>query len=245
MNKWLIIVVLSLLSCKSNDIKFELKYSDDFEKTTLNKEWTKETATKQSLEIVSDPLNKKNKVLKLKLNLGDVSGKGRYSNGYRCEVVYSPKDTINTVVKYQFKFLFLESFFKKGEKQGWIMIHQWHDNPALGYTWSDCKGTNPPYNLYVQHNANGDYFLKFTRGLRIGNIDERTTITYKDKLIPNHWYTFENEIKWHVYSDKSYCIPKLGQYFSDKKEKIYQRNMYNQIPNYFKMGLYWSGIEKI
>ena len=86
-----------------------------------------------------------------------------------------------------------------------------------------------------------------TNLINITDINEVSHLTYKDELIPNHWYTFESEIKWHVYGKYSYCKPKLdGEDFSNnKKERIYTtRNMYNSKPNYFKMGLYWSGIEE-
>jgi len=237
-------IILSFLlltnSCSDKE-GFKLKFKDNFE-SGLQEFWKKEIVDSTKLNIVNDPLNKNNKVLQIKLSIGD-----KIRNGFRSEIYVKPFDPINSVTKYSFKFLLPSSFFKKNEKKSWIIIHQWHDYPPYGYSWSDMKKTNPPYNLFIQHNPNGDYYLVYSGGMRIGGIDERSNVIYKEKLKPNHWYTFENEIKWHVKKQKSYCKPKLdGELFSNKRKlKIYTtRNMYNESPNSCKIGLYWDGSEQ-
>ncbi len=241
------VLLIFIFSCKEKIHKlddFKLKFKDNFE-SSLKEFWYKEIADSTRIKIVSDPLNKKNNVLKITLSPGNVVSKGKYSKGFRSEIVAIPKDSINSITKYSFKFMVDESFFKKDELQGWITIHQWHDYPPIGHTWGYAF-TNPPYNLYIQHNPNGDYYLEFSGGIRVNKIDKRSILTYYKKLKPNHWYTFKNEIKWHVYDNKSYCKPKLdGKPFSIKKNvKIYKtRNMYNPKPNSYKMGLYWSNAE--
>ncbi|MGJ8665375.1 MAG: heparin lyase I family protein [Patiriisocius sp.] len=220
---------------------------DDFE-GPLKKIWKKEQQDSSRILTVSDPLNKNNKVLKVDLNIGDYA-----SGGLRTEVLFEPKDSFGYQTNYSFKFLFPDDFFKKGEKKGWFIIHQWHDAPAPGFNWKTYNRiTAPPIHLLVEHNPNGDYYLIFKTGLKIGSMDEIYSVFWKEKLKPNEWYEFSCEVLWSLYNSEGYAAPKLNGEppydFSDevtqKRVKVMRRNMYNSIPNYFKMGLYRSNYEE-
>lgn len=223
------------------------EFKEDFE-NGLQSFWTKELADSTRMDIVKDSFNPKNKILKIDLNLEDYA-----SGGIRSEILMHPKDSFGYKANYSFKFLLPDSFFQKGEPQGWYIIHQWHDAPAPGFNWKTYnRKTQPPIHLLIEHNPNGEYFLYFKTGLEIGEIKEIVPVKWKNKLEPNKWYTFSCEILWSLYNKEGYAAPKLdGEYFLNQtspndtlvNHKIYRRNMYNIIPNYFKFGLYRSGRE--
>ena len=96
--------------------------------------------------------------------------------------------------------------------------------------------SGPPIALSI----NNDYL-----GLKTGvkSMSHKVTYTiFEDKLRPNIWYTFSCKILWS-FDDTGYVEAKLnGEYFKNEEggNRIYNRNMYNIMPNYFKMGLYRS-----
>lgn len=221
---------------------------DDFD-NHLQPFWSKEVADSLRYEIVSDPLDETNSVLKVDLFLED------YSNGLRSEILVFTKDSIGYKTNYSFRFLVPENFFQYDEAPGWIIIHQWHDLPDPGFNWaSQNKATQPPIHLMFERNREGEYDLVFKTGLKTGHMDEIVSVKWPGEILPDTWYTFSCEVYWHVYNNKAYSIPMLdSKYFindefrseqSIEQHKIYRRNMYNALPNYFKFGLYRSGTEK-
>jgi O-antigen ligase len=236
---------LNTIEVKLNKKK---KFSDNFENSYKNF-WLKELADDSRDSIVKDPLDSTNNVLKITNNLED-----RISGGLRSEYLLHSKDSFGYKTNYGFNFFLPENFIKKGEEKGWIIIHQWHDAPAPGFNWSTyARKTQPPVHLLIEHNTNGDYYLFFKTGLEIGDIKEIKIVKWPEKMISNKWYSFSCEIFWSLYSDEGYAIPKLDdKYFvneiSEKdlqlSHKIFARNMYNSIPNYFKFGIYRQGWEK-
>ncbi len=223
-------------------------FSDSFE-NNIQSFWIKEVADITRDSLVKDPTDSTNTVLKITNHLNDY-----ISGGKRAEYLFRPKDSVGQKIKYSFKFLLPESFFKKGELRSSYIIHQWHDEPAPGYNWQTYKRTTePPINLQVEHNPNGNYVLYFLTGLKTGSMDEVVKIKWPENLVPNKWYTFSCEVLWGLYNNKSYSEPKLdNQYFVNRinpkdstlTHKIYRRNLYNSIPNYFKFGLYRQGLQK-
>lgn len=242
----LIIIFLLSTTISCNKAKsFKTKFQDDFE-SGIQDYWLKEVSNESRCVVVKDPLNENNNVLRIKIDTSDYR-----SGGKRSELVVRPNDYIGDITKYSFKFLLPESFFQKEEKEGWIMIHQWHDEPAPGFSWSTYnRKTIPPFTLTFKHTSDGKYVLLVGTGLIIGNINEKVRYIYPESIEPNKWYTFTNEIKWHVYTEKSYAIPQLNgiSFIEENKEqtleKLKFRNMYNSRPNYFKFGLYWGGTAK-
>ncbi|GEQ84850.1 hypothetical protein ULMS_03580 [Patiriisocius marinistellae] len=259
-----LLIVLIFFSCKNDKEIFQKtiiknkeetssnknilkKFEDNFD-VKLNSFWKRENQDSARIKIVNDPLEQENKVLKVDLNLGDY-----VSGGLRSEILIEPKDSFGYKTNYSFKFLLPNDFFKENEDKGWIIIHQWHDSPPPGFGWSTYKEkTQPPLHLLIEHNPDGIYYLYFKTGLKTGGMDEIYTTIWKENLKPNQWYEFSCEVLWSLYNNEGYSIPKLnGNYPFDlkgdtmvKRERIMRRNMYNSLPNYFKMGLYRSGTEK-
>lgn len=232
---FLTILLTHFSSC--NGEKPIQEFSDNF--YTINPYWnTSETTDKTRFEIVTDPLDDRNNVLLFHLFPDDFN-----SGGKRNEFVIRTKDTIGYKVEYSFKFMFPESFFKPDKEQDRIMIHQWHDKPPLGISWQDYKMlTRPPVHLYIQVNPDNKFYIIYAYGLWNKDIKELRHIKYEQPLLPNEWYKFENTIKWEM-DESGYSIPKInGEYLikPDENEagKIYGPNMFNDVPNYFKMGLY-------
>ena len=96
--------------------------------------------------------------------------------------------------------------------------------------------------MFITHDYSNNYFLCFSAGLKRGSLNEKKTLKIKRKLQSNKWYTFSCEVLWSLYN-VGYAEPKLnGRYFSSSKNlddnKIETRNMYNIVPNYFKVGIY-------
>lgn len=224
-----------IISCDNkNTIQ---KFNDEF--NSLDTLWnTSQTSNEKNYKIVSDPKNPENKVIKFKLYPDDY-----VSNGKRSEFTLKTKDTIGLKVHYSFKFLLEPDFFSRLKEQDWIMLHQWHDKPPRHLTWKNYGMlTRPPIHLYIQTNPDDNYFLVYAYGLANKNKKEMRHIIYKAPLEPNKWYTFENEVLWDD-QKSAFSIPKVNNSYliesdEDKEHKIYGANMYNDVPNYYKMGLY-------
>ena len=194
--------------------------------------------------MVNDPLDSTNTVLRITNHIKDY-----VSGGKRAEYLIRPKDFVGQKIKYSFKFLLPESFFRKGEGRNTYIIHQWHDEPAPGHSWETYnKITEPPINSKVKYNPNGNIVLYFLSGLKSGTMNEVVKIKWPENLAPYKWYTFSYEILWGLYNNKSYSAPKLdNQYFVNRinpKDSTLTHNIYNSIPNYFKFGLYRQGRQK-
>ena len=227
----------------------KISYTEDFSLDEVRSFWKMELSDIDRHRIVNDPMDPNNKVLNVELRLED------YASGLRSELVIFTKDSIGYKTNYSFRFMFPESFFREGEDPGWYIIHQWHDLPDPGFNWNtQHKSTQPPIHLSVERDSENQYFLVFSNGLQTGGMDEIVKVKWEETLEPNRWYTFSCEVLWGVYNNRSYSIPKIdGRYMvnghlpadSDiESHKIYRRNMYNSLPNYFKIGLYRSGTEK-
>lgn len=252
---YLLIIALLFSSCNNYRTKSEsFKQSTNYPKTEYSENfengfqsfWTYELADSSRVDIVKDPFDPQNNVLKVDLEIGDY-----VSGGVRTELRMHPRDSFGYTANYSFRFLLPESFFKKDEEKGYHIIHQWHDEAAPGFNWSNYNTkTKPPIHLLIEHNPNGDYFLVFKTGIEIGEIEEIVPARWKEKLRPNKWYTFSCEVLWSLYNKEGYAEPSLdGEYIINydnnldpsSRHRIYRRNMYNIIPNYFKLGLYLSG----
>lgn len=220
-------------------------YKDDFEKNQYNDFWIYEAIDSSRINITDDPVRSDNKVLQVNLKLDDYASGGR-----RSELRLNEMEPLNYLTNYGFDFLLPESFFVESEKPGIIFLHQWHDQADPGFNWStQNKVTHPPIRLFIDTSKAGGYKLVFAAGLETGGMNEVIYSTYKEDLQPNRWYSFNCEILWHIYTQTGYAEPKLdGEYlYTDNNEdeqlrhKIYRRNMYNGIGNYFKFGLYTFG----
>lgn len=255
-SKFSLVVLIGTMICVGcNDSKISVKttkgyiskvttYTDDFE-NDLGDFWSIQAVDESRYKISKDPLNPKNRVLEIHLENEDF-----VAGGHRTEFVLSPKDSFGYKNVYSFKFLLPPSFFKKEDK-GWTMIHQWHDEPPMGYTWKTNKHkTRPPVSLIITNDDEGEKVLNFCAGLVTGNKRDNVVISWPEKLKPNNWYTFSCEIFWSLYDGEGYAIPQLnGIDFTDfanlsefiVSNKIKRANMYNVLPNYFKFGLYHAG----
>lgn len=230
-------VAFAIIICSScQDEIIIQEFEDGF--YTINSYWsTSETNSSDNFKIVDDPVNKDNKALQFRLFPEDYN-----SNGKRNEFILKTKDTIGLKVEYSFDFLFHPEFFKKKEKD-WIMIHQWHDRPPKGVSWKNYKMfTRPPIHLYIQLYPSGVHHLVYAYGLKNKEMSKIKHIKIEKPLEPNQWYTFENTVFWET-SNRAYSVPKINdEYFInaevDVEHKIYGANMFNNVPNYFKMGLY-------
>lgn len=236
MKKFILALLFSIIltSCENKTIQ---EISDDF--NTINPHWsTLQTTDNDSYEIVTDPLNESNKALLFRLLPDDFN-----SGGKRNEFVLKTKDSIGYEVEYSFKFLFYPEFFSKQKEQDWIMIHQWHDSPPIGFNWENYNmQTRPPIQVYIQTNPNGKFYIIYAYGLFDKNKKELRHIKFKEPIDSNIWYSFKNKIYWNT-NETGYSIPQINdEYLIDKKEdtdhKIWGANMFNNVPNYFKMGLY-------
>ena len=220
-------------------------FEDDFEN---GKEdfWKSHMADEARSEVVDDPLNPDNKALSITLTLDDYDRGGR-----RTEHVVVSKDSFGYLNKHGFKFMLPESFFAEEEKSGWYIINQWHDHPPIGFNWSTRQHkTRPPIALTITHTPEDGFKLIYKYGLDTGDLNEVASLEWPEKLEPNTWYEFDNEVFWSLYSSDGYSLPKLNGVPFVKEDdpengiednKVYRRNMYNTRCNYFKFGLYRSG----
>ncbi len=239
--KYLLILILCQFfnSCskESSDNNIIQRFSDSF--YTINPFWdTSQTTNNSRYGIVVDPVNIENNVLFFNLLPNDFNAGGK-----RNEFVLETMDTIGYKTDYSFKFLVSPEFFKKKKELDWIMIHQWHDDPPRGVPWGDYHlQTNPPIQLYIRVLPGDLYYIVYAYGLKNINIKNLRHLTYEYPIKPNEWYSFENTVVWAM-DQSGYSIPRInGEYLikPDENEngKILGANMYNDVPNYYKMGLY-------
>lgn len=247
--KFLFLLMLSTLfySCSDensyDDEDIVQQFSDSF--YTINPYWnTSETNDSSRYGIVEDPVNKENNVLRFSLLPDDF-----IQNKKRNEFKIKTKDTVGYEVEYSFKFLLPSSFFTENKESDWIIIQQWHDQPPRGLMWGDYHmETNPPINLYIHVLPGKKYYLVYAYGLWDKNKKDLRSLTYKNPLKPNTWYSFENNIGWAM-DNTGFSIPKINgekliPQIEDYKGKIFGPNMYNDVPNYYKMGLYGNYLDK-
>ena len=250
----IITFICCFLSCKNNSKEhnniegtakslYKRTYNDDFENGIQSFWKAHQFVSKDRYGIVEDPLNPDNKVMRIDLKKGD-----RIAGGYRGELVIKSNDSFGYKNKLSFKFLLPKSFYKKEDKKGIIVIQQWHDEPYPGFTWATNKNKlGPPQGLYFEHSENGEWTLVFKSGLKAGKIYEVKLGRYFD-LKPDVWHSFSLETFWSLYNKDGYFMAKVNgncfTYDKEEKCKLYQRNMYHTIPNYYKMGLYQSGSQE-
>ena len=236
--KTFFIVFFLVIYVSCNNDKIIEEFSDDF--NSHETFWKRNQITDPSRAlIIEDPTDKENSCLKFSLFPDDKNAGSR-----RNEYVLKTEDTIGYTVDYSFKFMFPKSFFKKREKKDWIMLHQWHDDPPSGVSWKDYKEkTKPPVSIYIQVNPDGNNIISYTYGLNSLSIKERQNVKYTKPIEPEIWYTFTNTIKWSLESNEGFSIPKINNEFLvpndiHPEHKLLGNNMYNEMPNYYKMGLY-------
>jgi hypothetical protein len=243
------LVLLLGFSCSDNKEKtkptlsedYKRVYKDSFEGDTIQPFWrTNQIVAPSRLQIVEDPSNAKNKVLKISLETGDSVAKG-----FRNEIVIHSKDSFGYFNKYSYRFMFPKSFFQKEKKKGIIVLNQWHDEPYPGFSWKNkAIKVKPPMAMYVEHTPDGKFKMVLHSGVRMGDVDEMTLVRWKDDLKPDMWYTFECEIFWSLYEDgyvKASINDICFELDGTEQCKFPATNMYHKRPNYYKMGLYWSG----
>lgn len=220
--------------------EYKRVYEDSFEGDTIKPFWkTQQISHPDRLKLVKDPLDSKNNVMKISIEPGDI-----VAGGYRNELMFRSYDSLGYLTKYSYRFMLPDSFFKKEEKAGSIVLNQWHDDPYPGFTWATKKiKVRPPFAMYVEHTLEGEFYMKLHCGVKMGNVNEMTISKWPDKLEPNKWYTLQTEIFWSIYEDgyvKTSINDTCFQLEGVPQCKNSGTNMYHKIPNYYKMGLYWS-----
>lgn len=240
-NILLLVVVFCFLSCSdegnSNTPYIIHQFSDSFDAIDVN--WdTAETNGPSRYEIKTDPLNAENNALRFQLLPNDfIEGKKR--NELKLKTDYDVTYDVN----YSFKFLLPSEFFQDDKELDWIMIQQWHDQPTRGLSWATYnEQTNPPVHLYIRVLPGNQYYLVYAYGLHDKNRNQIVNLTYEYPLKPNQWYSFENTVSWSM-NDTGFSIPKInGEFLVEKDDndegKLFGANMFNDVPNYYKMGLY-------
>lgn len=243
----LLLIFLVHISCNTNEASKAniVKYFDDAIEDSLNPNWyTHQVAHPDRLQIVKDPINNNNDVLKVSLNVGD-----KVAKGYRSEIIIKPKDSFGYCNSYSFKFMFPESFFVvEKEGVGRILLNQWHNVPYPGYNYTDqIVKVRVPFAFMVEHFPDGKFHLVMHYGLKVGTMNEMEFGVWPEEIEPNVWYTFENDIFWSLYED-GYAIPRVNSipFKVDKKSSpIFQgANMYHVLPHDYKMGVYWNGVQQ-
>ena len=189
--------------------------------------------------IITDPLNPENRCLKLSQHPKDF-----FAGAKRSEYVFRPDARSGRVVRYSFKFMFPEEFFKTRKEKDWVIIQQWHDEPPTGTVWAEYQeNTKPPMALLIGLKTDGAPTIEFKYGLKSNSYDQDLTVMYPERLRAGEWYTFANEILWSDLEGVGYAKPKLNDvYFVqndvNSENKVTGQNMYNSVANYYKMGLY-------
>ena len=237
----ILVIIVLVSSCSIDDNMngriISQRFSDSF--YTINPYWdTSETNDRSSYGIVQDPVNSQNNPLIFHL-LGDDFIQGKKRNEFKLKTM----DTIGNDVNYSFKFLLPPEFFTEDKELDWIMIQQWHDEPPRGLSWRDYNmETNPPVQLYIRVLPGDKFYIVYAYGLWDKSKKNIRHLTYEYPLQANTWYSFENTVRWSM-NESGFSIPKInGENLIKKEEneegKIIGSNMYNDVPNYYKMGLY-------
>ena len=234
------------LSCKEQKPsqgkrkKVSEKIFDDPIQDSLKDFWyTHQVASPDRLKIVNDPDNSNNDLLKVSLQVGD-----KVAGGSRSEIFIKPKDSFGYRNNYSFRFKFPKSFFENEEKEGVILLNQWHNVPYPGYNYTNqIVKVRVPFAMMVKHTTDGEFYMLLHYGLKVGILNEMVFAKWPGNLKPDVWYTFENEIFWSLYDD-GYAIPKIdGTCFQVEDKDVCTlkgANMYHVRPHDYKMGLYWS-----
>lgn len=236
----LFIIGLSLISCRNEierDLSSNYKHYDYFDK--IKPFWEKsETTDSTRYEIVTEK-ELKNKTLKFYLHPDDFNASGK-RNEFKFKLEKEKDKRPDSTVFYTFQFKFSKDFFKARQEKDWLIIHQWHDQPPAGMTWSEYDGpTGPPVDLAIFINPDNEHYIVYNYGIKTKEKNLKKAVRYKEPLQPDTWYTFKNEIVWS-YNDDGYSVPQINDTYLVKEEngKLYGANIVNEAGNYYKMGLY-------
>jgi hypothetical protein len=222
--------------------KRDLVYSEKFD-LKIDNEWTQQKAADDRLQIVEDN-NLGKKVLKVtvepqdnvfhhnraELNLvnDSIVGLGDRIYSWRFKV---PTDSIDS--------------FTPGK---WRVIGQWHDRPDKGMNWPEFDqklgGTHPPCIAIELFQKDNKWMVGVRYGLGYGkerSSESNRKMVAAGELKINEWNSIEVHIHWSQ-SDDGSIEAKLNDQvitpFNGTNHLVYGKNMFNNVPCAFKLGIY-------
>ena len=222
-------------------------FVENFDSKSLDKleDWQKEFAGDDSAIFVEEPVRKGKYALKLTLRKGDI-----VNNGNRAEIVIKNNAPFGSEVYYAWSFFIPEEYIDwtswKGDKytirDPWQTLGQWHHEPnfAKGETWK-THGIRPPtISLHYGILDDGSPAVAIDK---YGKDEEKRKVAFK-RIDKGKWYDFVIHIRWSLEKDGFIEAWLNNEPFEillgEKREgnKILGQTMFNELPHFFKVGLY-------
>lgn len=240
--KILILLLFFTMNSKFSNSQTERVFSSDFD-TGLSKKWRQQKAADDRIQNVYDKDLRK-KVLKVTVNPKDI-----VVNHNRAELNLVDDSIVGLGDRiYSWKFKIPTDSIEKFAVGKWRVIGQWHDNPDRGMSWAEYNkkfgGAHPPPIAIELFQKNDKWMIGIRYGLEYGKQSNDTSsrrIVAKGEILPNQWNSIEVHIHWSQ-NDDGYIEAKLNgdviTPFNGTNHLVYGRNLFNNVPNAFKIGIY-------
>lgn len=210
-------------------------FYDGFETGYIDKnEWRIEANQEgfKSIQVVKNPLDEDQKVVKVTLRAGDI-----VNSGTRAELSRDNHDPYMSEVYYSWRFMFDADY---QESESWQVIGQWHDQPdwKSGETWKKWSGHGKSPPLKIEYN---DGFLWIVATHR----NEEKYPYYKKKIKFGEWIHLVFHFKWSLDENgfvEAWLNGENFTPFNGKDHKMYTPTLSNKAGNYLKIGLYRDAI---
>lgn len=236
---------------KGQEVKPSAVFKADFEGEDLEQVWLGgyQLAAMERLSLAPDPLQPDNQVACLTVKPGDMVAKGA-----RAELVWNHLDPegserwISWRVYLPADFPMAQSLRDGQGRPNWQIMGQWHDTPKEGTP----AGQSPPLSVQLAYLDQSDPGYK--RALKDAGSSpgfdkrwDKQPVFFLSYGAPpskaafaaatlGQWNTILIHVRWSQQDDGF-----VQMWINDievTKGKMTGRNMYNDLPNYFKLGLY-------
>lgn len=204
--------------------------------------WGKETARPDSAQIVTSPVRKGHYAVKFTLRPDDIAAKKN-----RAELTIKDKFIENfppsSEAWYSWSFLVPEDYTDAPSDKFQIM-GQWHHRPPPGETFEYFervygRGGGPPISINYGKKGN-QTGIALTYGATSPLVSGRTVAIHQ--IEKGQWIDLVFHIRWSTGNDGFIEAWFNGEPWT--QGKVYGPNMYNEVPNFLKIGLYREfGIE--
>jgi len=227
------------ISCKPQN---KTVLSSDFS-NNINSVWNKQEASSDRIQLVYDKELQK-KVLKVTVVPGDM-----VVNHNRAELNLVDDSIVGLGDRiYSWKFKVPTDSLEPFTEGKWRIIGQWHDKPDKGMSWDEFDkktgGIHPPPIAIELFQKNNTWVIGIRYGLQYGkerNNEQNRKIVATGEIKSNEWNSIEVHIHWSQSNDGA-IEAKLNDEvitpFNGTNHLVYGRNLFNNVPCAFKLGIY-------